>query len=216
MELTEIKGSLFGYSKKSVRRYVSELNDLQSAELEAKTAKAEAMAAEYEKKIKELDEIKSQLEVKAKELSDKLSFVEEELSNAKASNAELEESNKNLTERCETLETEAREIEARSEVISTAIINAEKYATTTINDADERAKEMIVEAEGKVNTEAQRLETAKTYISEVRVAVEEALRKIDAELGNMENDISAKKEDLYSENKKKPAREKFEMFFKKA
>jgi S-formylglutathione hydrolase FrmB len=50
MELKEIKGSLFGYSKKSVCKYISELNELQGTELAAEKENAQKAATEYEKK----------------------------------------------------------------------------------------------------------------------------------------------------------------------
>ena len=128
----------------------------------------------------------------------------------------MEDENASLKESYSVLEAETRELREKSDVISTAIINAEKCATVMLSEADVRAKEMIDQAEVKVADEVKRLDTAKTYIMEVREAVDQALKKISAELGNIEEDIEDKKEDVYSDEKKSGVREKFEMFFKKA
>ena len=216
MELTEIKGSLFGYSKKSVCRYISELNQIQGTELAAEKASAAQAALKYENKIKDLENEKADFARKNEELQDKIAALEIELSALKEGFNEVRTENTSLKENYESLQEETRELREKSDVISTAIINAEKCATIMLSDADVRAKEMIDEAEGKVADEVKRLDTAKTYIMEVRSAVDSALRKISAELGNMESDIETKKSDVYSEEKKSGVKEKFEMFFKKA
>lgn len=216
MEFTEIKSGLFGYSKKSVCRYISELNEIKGSELAAQKASSEKAVAEYEEKLQSLDTIKAELETRNTELTQKVSDFENELTSLKASYAELEALNASLNEKYVALCEETEDLRNKSDVISTAIINAEKCATTMINDADVRAKEMIGEAEEKVEGEVRRLDTAKMYISEVREAVEIALKKIDAELGNIQGDIDAKKTSVYTDEKKSGVKEKFEMFFKKA
>ena len=216
MELTEIKGSLFVYSKKSVCQYISELNQIQGTELAAEKASAAQAALKYENTIKELENEKADMGRKNEELHDRIAALEMELSALKENFEEVQTENASLKENYESLQDETRELREKSDVISTAIINAEKCATIMLSDADVRAKEMIDEAEGKVADEVKRLDTAKTYIMEVRSAVDSALRKISAELGNMEADIETKKTDVYSEEKKSGVKEKFEMFFKKA
>lgn len=216
MELTEIKGSLFGYSKKSVCQYISELNQIQGTELAAEKASAAKAALKYEDKIKELENEKADMSRKNEDLCDKIAALEMELSVLKETYNEIQTENASIKENYEALQEETRELKEKSDVISTAIINAEKCATIMISDADVRAKEMIDEAEGKVADEVKRLDIAKTYIVEVRSAVDSALKKISAELGNLESDIENKKADVYSEEKKTGVKEKFEMFFKKA
>ena len=216
MELTEIKGSLFGYSKKSVCQYISELNQIQGTELAAEKASAAQAALKYEDRIKNLEKEKNDINKEKDELKDKIAALEMELGALKESYGEIQTENASIKESYEALQEETRELREKSDVISTAIINAEKCATIMLSDADVRAKEMIDEAEGKVADEVKRLDTAKTYIMEVRSAVDSALRKISAELGNMEADIETKKTDVYSEEKKSGVKEKFEMFFKKA
>ena len=216
MELTEIKGSIFGYSKKSVCQYISELNVIQTAELGAEKAKAERAAIEYEDKIKSLDAIKSELESRNSALEEKIASLEAEVASLKEVCLKTEDDKNRVQAEYDVLLKETQQLRDKSDVISTAIINAEKCATTMINDADARAKEMIGEAEVKVADEVKRLETAKTYITEVRAAVEDTLKKIDRELGSIESDIADKAEDVYSDDKKTGVREKFEMLFKKA
>ena len=216
MELTEIKGSLFGYSKKSVCQYISELNQIQGTELAAEKASAAKAALVYEDKIAELEKDNTAMTKKDEELLDKIAALEIEIGSLKENIEEMEGENASLKESYSVLEAETRELREKSDVISTAIINAEKCATVMLTEADVRAKEMIDQAEVKVADEVKRLDTAKTYIMEVREAVDQALKKISAELGNIEEDIEDKKEDVYSDEKKSGVREKFEMFFKKA
>lgn len=216
MELTEIKGSLFGYSKKSVRKYISELNVIQGTELAAEKAMAAKATVKYEAQIKELEDANKSLKNDKDDLSHKVSALEEEIKAIKEQLARTETEKNTLSERYFELEKETQQLRDRSDVISTAIINAEKCATSMINEADTRAKEMIGEAEDKVKVEVKRLDTTKVYIAEVKSAVEAAFRKIEVELSGIETDIEGKKEDIYSDDRKSGVREKFEMFFKKA
>lgn len=203
MELTEIRSTVFGFSKRGVCQYISELNDIHSAELEAQKASNVKAVENYESQIKQLNEEKSALTSELSELKEKLSGMGETL-------AELEEAHKLLKDNYSAMERETEDLRGKSEVISTAIINAEKCATSMINDANVRAQDMIGEAQDKVKEEVKRLETAKAYISEVRISVETALRKIDAELGSIVTDIGNKADDVTSEvERRNSIKEKF-------
>ncbi len=203
MELTEIRSTVFGFSKRGVCQYISELNDIHSAELEAQKASNVKAVENYESQIKQLNEEKNALTSELSELKEKLSGMGETL-------AELEEAHKLLKDNYSAMERETEDLRGKSEVISTAIINAEKCATSMINDANVRAQDMIGEAQDKVKEEVKRLETAKAYISEVRISVETALRKIDAELGSIVTDIGNKADDVTSEvERRNSIKEKF-------
>ncbi|MBQ8588545.1 MAG: hypothetical protein IJ454_04045 [Clostridia bacterium] len=201
MELTEIRSTVFGFSKRGVCQYISELNDIHCTELEAQKASSDKAAENYESQIKQLSEEKNVITAELSELKTKFS----ELS---AALAELEEAHKLLKADYSAMERETEDLRGKSDVISTAIINAEKCASSMINDANVRAQDMIDEAQDKVKEEVKRLETAKTYISEVRSSVETALRKIDAELGSIVTDIGTKAEDITSE-RRNSIKEKF-------
>lgn len=203
MELTEIRSTVFGFSKRGVCQYISELNDIHSAELEAQKASNVKAVENYESQIKQLNEEKNALTSELSEFKEKLSEMGETL-------AELEEAHKLLKDNYSAMERETEDLRGKSEVISTAIINAEKCATSMINDANVRAQDMIGEAQDKVKEEVKRLETAKAYISEVRISVETALRKIDAELGSIVTDIGNKADDVTSEvERRNSIKEKF-------
>jgi len=210
MELSEIKSKVIGYSKKDVCRYISELNDLHEAEIQAQKDASDKTLKNYMSQIENITKTNGTLSETVKKLEAELSAIKQQLSDAQSENKELRSN-------YDAISKETEELRAKSEVISTAIINAEKCATTMIADADNRAKEMIDKAQGKVDDEVKRLETAKEYISEVRDAVEIALKKIDAELGGVENDITAKVQDVNSDSEKKASvKEKFETLFKRA
>lgn len=212
MELSEIKSRVFGYSKKSVCQYISELNTLHEAEIEAQKDKSDKRAENYNSQIKNLSDTNAVLN---KELSD----LKDELESLRARVAELEGINSSITESYDALSKETEDLRNKSDVISTAIINAEKCASSMLNEANTRAQVMIDEAHVKVEDEVKRLETAKKYITEVRGAVEHTLKKIDAELGDIEKDISFKTQSV-AEDKKSTVKEKFGMldktFFKRA
>lgn len=214
MELTDLKTGIFGYSKKDVCQYITEQNDLFSAKLKAAKFSASQEAEKLESEIASLNAKNDALGDENKVLSDKVSSLEQEIAQLKAAYAELEAEKVTMSRDYEALEAETAELREKSDVISTAIINAEKCATNMINDAGARAKDMIDEAEGKVADEVKRLELAKNYIIEVRDTVETTLKKIDAELGGIQNDIDDKKDDIYSEDRKASIKEKFGMLEK--
>ncbi len=215
MELTDLKTGIFGYSKKDVCQYITEQNDLYSAKLKAAKENASKEAENFEAQIGELNNTNKQLAQQNTKLEEKIASLEEEIAAVKAMYAELEKVNNSLTEEYNALERETFELREKSDVISTAIINAEKCATTMINDAGVRAKDMIDEAEGRVADEVKRLEAAKSYIAEVRNTVESTLKKIDDELGGIQSDIDSKREDIYSgDGRKASVKEKFGMLEK--
>ncbi len=212
MELSEIKSRVFGYSKKSVCQYISELNTLHEAEIEAQKDKSDKRAENYNSQIKNLSDTNAGL-------NKELTALKDELESLRARVAELEEINSSITESYDALSKETEDLRNKSDVISTAIINAEKCASSMLSEANTRAQDMIDEAHTKVEDEVKRLETAKKYITEVRGAVEHTLKKIDAELGDIEKDISFKTQSV-TEDKKSTVKEKFGMldktFFKRA
>ena len=201
MELSEIKSKMFGYSKKSVCRYISELNTLHEAKLEEQKSKADKRLENYNTQIKNLSDNNASL-------NKEVASLKEEIEMLRLRVAELEDVNTTLSEDYEALNRETEDLRSKSDVISTAIINAEKCASSMINEANNRAKDMIDEAHTKVEDEAKRLETAKQYITEVRGAVEHALKKIEAELGDIESDITYKNQEVLGE-RKPTVKEKF-------
>ena len=212
MELTEIKSRFFGYSKKNVCQYISELNAVHETELEAQKESNAKAADNYNTQIKALENSN-------KELSETISDLKRELEEVKAALTTSEAEKQAVTEEYNTVLRETEELRSKSDVISTAIINAERCATSMINEAGTRAQDMIDEAHIKVEDEVRKLETAKAYITEVRSAVDRTLKKIDAELGGIETDISSKAQNVNSD-KKSSVKEKFGLldknFFKKA
>ena len=212
MELSEIKSRVFGYSKKSVCQYISELNTLHEAEIEAQKDKSDKRAENYNSQIKNLSDTNAGL-------NKELATLKDELETLRTRVAELEEINSSITQSYDALSKETEDLRNKSDVISTAIINAEKCASSMLSEANTRAQGMIDEAHTKVEDEVKRLETAKKYITEVRGAVEHTLKKIDAELGDIEKDISFKTQSV-TEDKKSTVKEKFGMldksFFKRA
>ncbi len=212
MELTEIKSKVFGYSKKSVCQYISELNLQHEAEIEAQKKTASKAADNYMSQIKNLSENNKTLSEESQSLKTEVELLRTQLK-------ELEDAHKALVSDYEAMAVETEDLRNKSDIISTAIINAEKCASSMISEANTRAQDMIDEAHVKVDDEVKKLETAKMYISEVRHAVEKTLKKIDAELGGIEQDIASKANDVTDE-KKSSVKEKFGLldktFFKRA
>ncbi len=182
MELTQIKTSVFGYKKLEVCQYISEINELHASELEA----ASAENAELNDKLESAEKsIISEKNTNA-ELSAEIQRLTEELRASLSKNAELEE-------RIESLELESANYREKSAAISTAIINAEKCAVAVLDEANAKAEDMISDAVSKVDFQTGRMTAAKEYIAELRRAISDTLKKMDAELAEAENGIERKK-----------------------
>lgn len=208
MTLNEIKLSLFGYNKNDVCSYISELNSIHSAEISAAEdrlkTESDSFAAE-----------RSTLSRENADLKENCGRLEEELCSLKERISELEEKNASLSEQYSRMKIEADDFRNKSELISTAIINAEKCAGELISDASDRASGMISDAEARVEQEVKRLDTAKRYIEEIRANVAATMKNIDSALSNAERNISSKKESLNKpavpdgDTDKQPSRDKF-------
>ena len=207
MTLTEIKKSLFGYNQQDVCRYVSELNEIHTATQQANEEKLERISGE-------LNEKNNKLIAENEELKSEAVALNTEISELKAVIESLKTENQELKTAYETLDNEVSDLRSKSDVISTAIINAEKCATTLIDDATNRANTMVLEAQDKVSEEVKRLETAKQYISEIKESVSLTMKNIENALTAAENDIANKKADVEDSSKKVSAREKFELLEK--
>lgn len=211
MTFNEIKNSLFGYSKTDVCHYITELNTLHDAQ---RMAAEDKLNEETEKFAKESEALRSEVAT----LTEKNSEYEEEIAHLKERIAEIESDNKTLSDKYGKLEQEAGDLKARSELISTAILNAEKCAGKLIDDANERANDMITDAKDKVDAETKKLDTAKQYITEVRAAVAAAMRNIDNTLAAAETNIGAKKNAIEANDEQRkeiPMKERVS-FFKRA
>ncbi len=191
MTLTEIKSSLFGYNKNEVCRYITELNTLHEAkcaELDSKNKEeADAFANEKEALNAEISFLKEKDEAANKELA----ALEERV-------AQLESENKSLEDKYLALKQEAGDLKSRSELISTAILNAEKCAGKLIDDATAKSNNIVCDAKEKVKAETKKLSVAKQYLSQVRVAVAAAMRNIDSTLANAEENIDIKTDAINS------------------
>lgn len=208
MTLTEIKNSLFGYNKHDVCRYVSELNEIHAAETKAAEERLTLQCEELTAKNNSLTAENAELKENAKALNEEVENFKKIIDNLKSENTDLKTTYKNL-------EDEVSDLRSKSDVISTAIINAEKCAGTLIDDATNRANTMVAEAEEKVNAEVRRLETAKQYISEIKSSIALTMKNIDSVLTTAENNIESRKVEIEeTEDKKLSAREKFELLEK--
>ena len=149
MELTQIKGSMFGYKKADVVQYISELNELHTAEIQNREADLDELKKSSEAEITALKEENIQLSSKVEKLSEQLNSVVAELNSTLSA---LD----NLKTEHNTLLDETSELRERSEFISTAIIKAEKCAGILINEARSNAQEMVDNAQKKVELEKDR------------------------------------------------------------
>lgn len=182
MELTQIKTSVFGYKKIEVCQYISEINELHASELEAASTRTAELSGKLEAAEKSIIAEKDT----NSELNAEIQRLNEELKNSRSKNAELEE-------RIEALELESENYREKSAAISTAIINAEKCAVAVLDEANAKAEDMISDAVSKVDFHTGRMTAAKEYIAELRRAISDTLKKMDAELGDAEKSIERKK-----------------------
>ena len=154
MELTQVKNSLFGYKKADVVRYISELNELHNAEIGAKT---EELAELKGKSESEIESLKTQNE----SLAEKVASLEEALSKLTTEFNTSVSDYKAVSEKYENLMEETKELRDKSDVIATAILEAEKCAGQMIDRAKDNADDMIKNAEDRVKLEKDKLAKAK-------------------------------------------------------
>jgi len=185
MELTQIKGSMFGYKKADVVQYISELNELHTAEVSNRQEQLDELKSSSEAEIKALKQDNEELKAKVEDLSEQLNSVVTELNSTLSALDNLKNEHNNLLD-------ETSELRERSEFIATAIIKAEKCAGILVNEARNNAQEMVDNAQKKVDFEKERLEKAKGYVSDIRTQFNELAMQINSVLGSAENDINVK------------------------
>ena len=185
MELTEIKSTLFGYSKSDVIRYISELNDLHTATVDNKSFEYNELKDETDAIIKNLkhnadvqknsiDELQAQIDSLTAELADTAKALDE------------------YKEMYEALKQETEDLRNKSELIVTAIINAERCAGTLVEEARQNADTIMKQAQQKVDIEKQRLFKAKGCVADIRSQLANVMVQINSALGTAENDIELK------------------------
>lgn len=185
MELTEVKSGLLGYKKADVVRYISELNELHNAQISAKSEEYAQLKGQSDKEIETLG-------ANNKLLEEKVASLEEAIKNLKA---EYEQSVNNynaMSDEFEALKAETQDLRDKSDIISTAIINAEKCAGQMIDQAKEDADDMIRNAEDKVRYEKDKLNKAKDYVRQARAELRNTMHEIDSALSTAEAQLDAK------------------------
>ena len=185
MELTEVKSGLLGYKKADVVRYISELNELHNAQISAKSEEYAQLKGQSDKEIETLN-------ANNKLLEEKVASLEETIKNLKA---EYEQSVNNynaMSDEFEALKAETQDLRDKSDIISTAIINAEKCAGQMIDQAKEDADDMIRNAEDKVRYEKDKLNKAKDYVRQARAELRNTMHEIDSALSTAEAQLDAK------------------------
>ncbi|MBQ7902073.1 MAG: hypothetical protein IJ365_08960 [Clostridia bacterium] len=185
MELTEIRSSLFGYKKADVVRYISELNELHTAELDNKSFEYKALKDETDAMINILKENGATQKNSIADLQGQVEAMAAELSKTAAA---LEEY-KNMYD---TLNVETEELRTKSNAISTAIINAEKCAGTLVDEARQNADNIMQQAQAKVDFEKQKLIKAKGCVADIRAQLSNVMMQINSALGTAESDIEVK------------------------
>lgn len=192
MELTRIKSSLFGYRKTDVVRYISELNELHNAELGAKLEEITEIKGKTVKEIERVTAQRKTLEDKIASHEGTIASLEETISKLTAQLDDCVRNYNTVTEEYESLKVETMELREKSEVISTAIINAEKCADQLVGKAKEEADDMIKNAEDKVRYEKDRLNKAKECVRLAREELRNTMHEIDSALSSAETELEAK------------------------
>ncbi len=186
MEFTEMKKCLFGgYNKDDVIKYISELNEEHSIELNAKSDMYNDLKSDTDTKVLELSN-------KNKHSLEKIAELEESILKL---NTKLDEYTKKydcLKSEYDELDKQSRELREKSSIISTAIINAEKCAGRLLDEANANAHDMVTRAERKVEVETAKLGRAKDYVARAREEMLEVMRKIDSELKDAQASLDTK------------------------
>ena len=185
MEITEIRSSMFGYKKADVIRYINELNDLHTATVDNKDFEYTNLKNETDAVIKNLKANTDTQKISIDELQAQLENITAELETTVASLGEYKEM-------YETLCAETEELRAKSDVIATAIINAERCAGTLVEEARQNADVIMHQAQERVDLEKQRLLKAKGCVADIRAQLSNVMLQINSALGSAENDIDIK------------------------
>ena len=185
MELTEIRSSLFGYKKADVIRYISELNEQHTAAVDNKKFEYDLLKNETDAVIKLLKDNADNQKVSIDELQAQIETMTSELTATAASLAEYKEMYNEIS-------AEAEELRTKSDVIATAIINAERCAGTLVEEARQNADTIMQQAQEKVDMEKQRLLKAKGCVADIRTQLANVMLQINSALGTAENDIEVK------------------------
>ncbi len=185
MELTQIKGTLFGYKKVDVVQYISELNELHTAQLQNKKDELDELTKANEAQISSLKLQNEELKSKVDELKEQLNIAQTELNSALSALEMLKKEHNTLLD-------ETTDLRDKSEFIATAIIKAEKCAGMLVNEARSNAQEMVNKATQKVEDEKKRLETAKGYVSDIRTQFNKLAVQINDVLASSESEMNIK------------------------
>ncbi len=190
MEFTEMKKTLFGgYRKDDVVRYISELNEDHSLEISSKTEEYALLKGTSDAKMAELNALN-------KESAEKIAKLEANIESLKSELSDCLEKYTTLKAEYDAMDRETQDLRRKSDIIATAIINAEKCAGELISEANSNADTIIKKAESKVRAESDRLVIAKDYVKQIRQTVMEVFHKIDDTLKTTEGDILRKKETI--------------------
>lgn len=195
MELTEVKSSLLGYKKADVVRYISELNELHNAQISAKSEEYAQLKGQSDKEIETLN-------ANNKLLEEKIASLEEAMKNLKEKYEQSVNSYNEISEEFEAIKAETQDLRNKSDIISTAIINAEKCAGEMIEQAKEDADDMIKNAENKVRFERDKLNKAKDYVRQARAELRNTMHEIDSALSTAEAQLDAKAKSVDSDEAK--------------
>ena len=185
MELTEIRSSLFGYKKSDVIRYINELNDLHTATVDNKDFEYNTLKDETDAVIKNLKDNTDIQKTSIDELSAQIEAVTAELTSTAAALGEYKEL-------YDSLLAETEDLRNKSEIISTAIINAEKCAGILVDEARQNADVIMHQAQERGDLETQRLLKAKGCVADIRAQLANVMLQINSALGSAENDIDVK------------------------
>ncbi len=185
MEFTQIKGTIFGYKKVDVVQYISELNELHTAQLQNKKDELDELKKVNDGQINSLKAQNEELELKVNELKEQLNSVQTELNSTLSALELLKNEHNNLLE-------ETTDLRDKSEFIATAIIKAEKCAGLLVNEARSNATEIVNKAHQKVEAEKQKLEKAKGYVSDIRTQFNNLATQINTVLGSTEAELDVK------------------------
>ena len=194
MEFTQIKGGLFGYKKVDVVQYISELNELHTAQLQNKKDELDELKKTNDQQINSLKAKNEELELKINELKEQLNSAQTELNSTLSAFENIKKEHDSLIE-------ETSELREKSEFISTAIIKAEKCAGLLVNEARSNATEIVNNAYQKVEAEKHKLEQAKKYVSDIRTQFNNLAHQVNTALGSTESELDLKINSIEKTNK---------------
>ncbi len=186
MDLQGLKTGLFGFKKKDVCEYISQMNDELGKRLSIEKEKDNATIAELKSKIESLSAensgLKSEIETEKSALNDKLSEKDAIIAS--------------LENKIDELKNENIEAHRKNDEVAEIILDARSFANGLREKAIAENDEMCRMNDERNRKLQDRLSSYESEIEKIRWNIQRMLKNMDGQLGDTADDIMTLRDDL--------------------